>query len=111
MISNKKRIIELEGQRGVLQIILLLQKNRELLYGKLYNNKPHVVISNNSTAKRAINVLIKNDLQEADLRFAKNLTIDVLSATKTLYKAKLDPELLEQIKEKYPSLLEKPKED
>jgi predicted transcriptional regulator len=62
MTSNKKKIIEFEGQRGVLQIILLLQKNKELLYGKLYNNKPHVEISNNSTAKRAINVLKKNNL-------------------------------------------------
>jgi hypothetical protein len=62
MISNKKRIIELEGQRGVLQIILLLQKNGELLYGKLYNNKPHVEISNNSTAKRALDLLKKNNL-------------------------------------------------
>jgi predicted transcriptional regulator len=62
MISRKKKIIELEGQRGVLQIILLLQKNKELLYGKLYNNKPHVEISNNSTAKRALNLLKKNNL-------------------------------------------------
>ena len=62
MVANKKKIIELEGQRGVLQIILLLQKNRELLYGKLYNNKPHVEISNNSTARRALELLLKHNL-------------------------------------------------
>ena len=52
-----KKIIELEGQRGVLQILLTLQRNGEILYGKLYNNKPLVEISNNLTAKRALNLL------------------------------------------------------
>ncbi len=57
-----------------------------------------------------------SNLQEADLTGAKlqgvkNLTIEQLSVVKTLYKAELDPELMEQVKEKYPHLLEKPKEE
>jgi len=64
--------------------------------------------------------LKKVDIQETDhyeadirefycLRGVKNLTIEQLSRVKSLYKAKLDPEIEEQIKEKYPHLLEKPK--
>jgi hypothetical protein len=37
------------------------------------------------------------------------LTIEQLSVVKTLYKSKLDSELMEQVKEKHPHLLEKPK--
>jgi hypothetical protein len=53
-------------------------------------------------------------LQEADLIDInaigeKNLTIQQLSKVKTLYKAKLDPELMEQVKKNCPHLLEKPK--
>ena len=44
----------------------------------------------------------------ANLRGAKNLTIQQLSQVKTLYQAKLDPDLEAQVKEKYPHLLEKP---
>ena len=61
MIANKK-IKEIEGQRGILQIISVLHRNGELLYSKLYNNKPLVEISNNSTAKRALEKLIKYSL-------------------------------------------------
>jgi uncharacterized protein YjbI with pentapeptide repeats len=43
------------------------------------------------------------------LQEAKYLTIEQLSEVNTLYKAKLDPAIMEQIKEKYPHLLEKPK--
>ena len=57
-----KKIIEIEGQRGILQIMLVLHNNGEMLYGNLYNNKPHVEISNNSTAKRAIEILMKHKL-------------------------------------------------
>ncbi len=56
------KIKELEGQRGVLQIPLVLHQNGEILYGKLYNNKPLIEISNNSTAKRALQLLIKHNL-------------------------------------------------
>jgi uncharacterized protein YjbI with pentapeptide repeats len=49
------------------------------------------------------------NLQEANLVGARNLTIEQLSNVKTLYQAKLDDELMEQVKEKYPHLLEKPK--
>ena len=61
MVDSKK-IIEMEGQRGVLQIISLLHRNGEILYSKLYNNKPLIEISNNSTAKRAIEKLLKYSL-------------------------------------------------
>jgi len=61
MITNKK-IREIEGQRGILQIISVLHRNGELLYSKLYNNKPLIEISNNSTAKRALEKLLKYSL-------------------------------------------------
>jgi predicted transcriptional regulator len=61
MISSKN-IIDIEGQRGILQIISVLHRNGELLYSKLYNNKPFIKISNNSTAKRALEKLIKYSL-------------------------------------------------
>ncbi len=40
----------------------VLHRNGEVLYSKLYNNKPLVEISNNSTAKRALEKLIKYSL-------------------------------------------------
>jgi uncharacterized protein YjbI with pentapeptide repeats len=55
--------------------------------------------------------LLNAVLLGANLTGAKNLTIAQLSQAKTLYKAKLDPELLEQVKECCPHLLEKPKEE
>jgi hypothetical protein len=42
------------------------------------------------------------DLSDADLRGVFYLTIEQLSKVKTLYKAKLDPELIEQVKDEYP---------
>lgn len=45
---------------------------------------------------------------EADLRGAKSLTIDRLSKAETLFRAKLDPELLEKVKKDYPDLLRDP---
>jgi hypothetical protein len=41
----------------------------------------------------------------------KNLSINKLSKVETLYKAELDPELMEQVKDKYPHLLEEPVEE
>lgn len=61
-MSINHKIIEIEGQRGVLQIMMVLQRNGELLYGRLYNNSPLVEISNNSTAKRALEKLLRYDL-------------------------------------------------
>ncbi len=55
-------IKEIEGQRGILQIILYLQQNGEQRYGNLYNNKPHLEISNNETAKRALLILKRHRL-------------------------------------------------
>ena len=51
------------------------------------------------------------DLCGANLSGAINLTIEQLSKVKTLYLTALDPEFKKQIKEKYPHLLEKPKEE
>ncbi len=55
------------------------------------------------------------DLEDANLNGArlektKDLTIDQLYNVATLYKAALDPELMEQVKEKYPHLLYNPDE-
>jgi predicted transcriptional regulator len=61
MTVNRK-LIELEGQRGILQIVLCLQKNGEVLYANLYNNKSLVAISNNTTAKRALDLLLRHGL-------------------------------------------------
>ena len=58
-LATSKTLVEIEGQRGVLQIIMVLHEKGELLYGNLYNNKPLVEISNNSTAKRALGILLK----------------------------------------------------
>lgn len=57
--------------------------------------------------------LLEANLQEAylfgaNLEGAKNLTIKQLSEVKTLYEAKLDPSLMEQVKKKYPLLLGNP---
>ena len=51
------------------------------------------------------------NLQKAKLIGTLNLTIKQLSLVKTLYQAKLDPKLIEQVKNCCPHLLEKPKED
>lgn len=49
------------------------------------------------------------NLAFADLRGVKNLTVEQLSQAKTLYKTNIDPELLEQVKQCCPILLELPK--
>ncbi len=58
---------------------------------------------------------VEAELQEADLRRANlqnvlNLTVEQVCEVKTLFAAKLDPNLRKQIEEKCPYLLEKPKE-
>jgi uncharacterized protein YjbI with pentapeptide repeats len=55
--------------------------------------------------------LLRANLQEADITRAINLTIEQLAKVRTLYKAKLDPDLEKEVREKYPHLLEKPKEE
>ncbi len=47
-------------------------------------------------------------LSSADLRGAQGLTIEQLREAKTLYKSRLDPDLMKQVQEEYPGLLEKP---
>jgi len=46
-------------------------------------------------------------LIEADLREARNLTIDQLSKAKSCYKSEFEPGLEQQINEKYPNLLKR----
>jgi len=53
----------------------------------------------------------KANLSDVNLTQVKNLSINKISKIKTLYKAKLDPELIEQVKDKYPHLLKKPKSE
>ena len=48
------------------------------------------------------------DLSRVDMSEVLGLNTEQLSAVQTLYKAKLDPELIEQVREKYPHLLEEP---
>ncbi len=48
------------------------------------------------------------DLRDANLTGVKNLNIKQLSGAKTLYHAKLDSALLEQVKKCCPQLLRKP---
>jgi uncharacterized protein YjbI with pentapeptide repeats len=48
------------------------------------------------------------DLRDANLTGTINLTIEQLSGAKTLYQAKLDPELMEKVKNSYPYLLREP---
>lgn len=50
-------------------------------------------------------------LEGANLKGAKNLTIDQLSKVKTLFNAKLDKEIETQLREKYPTLFEKPENE
>jgi uncharacterized protein YjbI with pentapeptide repeats len=52
--------------------------------------------------------LIEANLEEANLEGVNGLTIEQFSKVKSLYGAKLDPALMEQVKEKYPHLLEEP---
>jgi hypothetical protein len=53
--------------------------------------------------------LRRANLRRATLTRPRGLTLDQISKVKTLYQAKLDPGLMEQIKEEYPHLLENPK--
>ena len=48
------------------------------------------------------------DLENAELRGAERLTVEQLAEVKTLYKARLDSDLLAEIKKNYPHLLEDP---
>jgi len=51
------------------------------------------------------------NLSRANLQGAINLTVEQLSNVKTLYEAKLDSDLMEQIEENYPHLLEQLEEE
>ncbi len=51
------------------------------------------------------------DLQGAFLKSVENLTIEQLEGVKTLYEARLDSALFEQVKIEYPHLLEPPEEE
>jgi uncharacterized protein YjbI with pentapeptide repeats len=51
------------------------------------------------------------NLREANLREATHLEAAQLAKAKSLYETKLDLNLLKEIREQYPHLLEKPKPD
>ena len=51
------------------------------------------------------------DLQGATLRFAKNLHVEQLLVTKTLYRTKLPEGMEQEIREKKPELLQKPSDE
>ena len=55
--------------------------------------------------------LSRANLSCADLSEVLGLNIEQFSKVKTLYKAELDPELMEQVKDEYPHLLKKPKQE
>lgn len=51
------------------------------------------------------------DFEGANLEGTYNLTIEQLSKARTLYNAKLDPQLETPLREKYPALFEKPQDE
>lgn len=51
------------------------------------------------------------DLWLTNLQQARNITAEQLAHAKTLYEAKLDPELEKELREKHPHLFEEPKKD
>ena len=55
--------------------------------------------------------LKKADFREASLKKAENLSVRQLSKVKTLYKAQIDPEIMESIIKDHPHLLEDPDQD
>jgi len=61
-MAVQKQLLEIEGQRGILQILLVLKENGDTLTVKLYNNPSIINISNNVTAKRALDILLKYEL-------------------------------------------------
>ena len=52
--------------------------------------------------------LMAANLSGANLSEVLGLNIEQLSTVETLYEAELDPELMEQVRKKYPHLLEEP---
>jgi len=62
-------------------------------------------------AKLQGTVLIAADFEGADLRRVRDLTTEQLASVCTLYRAKLDNELIDSIRSQYPYLLEEPKRD
>lgn len=71
-MTDNKCLIDIEGQRGFFQILLALNEEAELLQSQLYNNKPVISISNNATALRAINLLLKYKLITAKKKKESN---------------------------------------
>lgn len=71
-MSKENWIVDVEGQRGFFQILILLHRKKELLQSQLYNNKPDISISNNATAIRAIRLLTKYGLVKEKRRKKNN---------------------------------------
>ncbi|TVM01205.1 MAG: hypothetical protein CV087_11180 [Candidatus Brocadia sp. WS118] len=114
-------------QEAVLEGATLVEANlrrTNLAEANLYNANlygAHLKGANLRGANLEIADLTKADFSGTNLKSAYfwgtelqetlNLTLEQLSEVETLYQAKLDPELEAQVKEKYPHLLEEPKEE
>ena len=72
-------------------------------------SKANLIYANLSDATMYGALLNNVNLSGANLTQVKNLSINKLYKVKTLYEAELDPVLMEQVKDKYPHLLRKPK--
>jgi len=68
--------------------------------------KANLIMSNLKGAN-----LREAELSGAFLKRARNLTIEQLSKVETLYDTSLDTDLKKEIEDKYPHLLEKPKDE
>jgi uncharacterized protein YjbI with pentapeptide repeats len=80
-----------------------------LQQSKLYKTNMHEAILVEANFR---NAWIKDiNFQSANLEGAKNITEEQLCEVKTLYNAKLDSDLLEEVKKRCPHVLKKPKED
>jgi uncharacterized protein YjbI with pentapeptide repeats len=114
---QQARLVEANLQEASLLVVNLQQANlvsanlqeAELFQANL--QEAQLLEANLRQAELLEANLQQASLREANLTGAKNLTIDQLSKVKTLYKTKLDPDLLEQVKKCCPHLLEEPKEE
>ena len=76
-----------------------------------YLREAYLYEANLSGANLSLTFLSGANLRGAYLSEVLGLNIEQLSKVKTLYKAKLDPELKKQVEDEYPHLLEEPKSE
>lgn len=78
-MPSQECILDIEGQRGFFQILLLLNEHKEMFQSQLYNNRPHVSISNNITASRALDLLLKYKLVVEKKKAGSNAKLYMLT--------------------------------